>query len=92
MKNFATILVAIILFGLCLVEKELKQRAIETQLAEGTLSSEMKERKEQPIVLATPVLQGQADDQYFTLKLQPNNLAVSDSIFNSSTSSLEKPL
>lgn len=89
MKNFATILVAIILFGLCLVEKELKQRAIETQLAEGTLSNE---RKEQPIVLAIPVVQGQTDDQYFTLKLQPNNLAVSDSIFNSSTSSLEKPL
>ena len=92
MKNFATILVAIVLFSLCLIEKKLKERAIENQIATESLSLERDTIKERPVANATSVVSLHSNNQYATLNLQRGNLAVGDSVFNGSTSTLEKPL
>ncbi|TDE13881.1 hypothetical protein [Dyadobacter psychrotolerans] len=92
MKFFSTFFIALFLFGLCLVEKELKRRALESQGAEEDfVESSRNDIQNFPVPEAA--FAGLQNDQnsFTTPKLQ---LAVSDSTsaFNGSNSSLVKQL
>jgi hypothetical protein len=45
MKFFSTFFIAVFLFGLCLVEKELKRRALDAQGAEEDLVKQLKRNR-----------------------------------------------
>lgn len=79
MKNFATILVAVILFGLCLVEKELKQRAIETQISRDVLSKRNDTIKDQRFPEPTTVGLNKTNDEQAIFDFSLNNLATNGS-------------
>lgn len=93
MKSLSTILIAIILFGLCLIEKELKSRAMDSQMTRaGLTKNRLKNPSVHQNVKATLVQLNRNE-----AKMKPSHQDLDDWVKGDSTihvavSSLDKPL
>jgi hypothetical protein len=93
MKSFSTFLVAIVLFGLCLIEKELKKRAVDSQVAgEEPVKTKEKNPGHHRIPEAALTKLQSESGEFWSPKLHFTDLAVTDSTFIGATSSFDRAL
>jgi hypothetical protein len=81
MKSLSTILVAIVLFGLCLIEKELKKRAVDSKIAGENLVSNKTTTPDRSGDLHAPKRVLNTEKHVLTTN-KLSGLSVTDSTFN----------
>jgi len=93
MKSFSTFLVAMVLFGLCLIEKELKKQAVDSRAAGEELMRSKEKNPENYRIPEAALVELQSENgEFWTPQLHFTDLAVTDTSFTDVPASFDKPL